>query len=374
MDFKKAIIDLFRNTISSAIGSMIWNVVSVLVLIIVGWVMIEGGNVLTKCVPELYLLVPIVICMIICLGVLIHSHKKIKSQQRVFVISCSFTTNPFFAELIRSLLAKIESQHFIPEIRFSLKDFQISEISRHIDFVGKNKDLYIGGFIIHAESDAYTDICRKFAKNFGKPVVFLDSCKSENKESFPKNASFIGYDGEEIGRIAAGHVISVLQQNEIRTPEIMVIAGKLQTQRQACFIEAINRSYHDAHITTYDSCDFNRKSAETLVRDNLESKLEGNEPMWDVIFCTNDEMALGTWQAIKKLNNDKLSNIAIVGVDAIDEAKEKVDGGDINFINTIIQNPEALAEEGINEFVRRIHKDTPQRIICLEPKLYKNRI
>jgi ribose transport system substrate-binding protein len=300
--------------------------------------------------------------------------KSFLSQKRVFIISSAITSAPFFAELVNHLTYKLEALGFIPEIKLPHEDFSINEINRHIDFVKKNKDYYVGGFFIHSEPERNFENYKSFSNIFDKPLIFLDVKKSELYKSFPNNCSFLGFDNSRTGVIAAEYTIKVLQKHNINNPQIFIIASKLQSDRQNNFKLTIEKQFTNRTIEINELGDFNRRKAYKIIYEELKSKIENKLPIWDVIFCTNDEMALGALHAIYDINTKKLNQIILIGVDGIEEAKNEIDKNDFLFLNTVDQNPKSLAEDGIAIFTNKFNGVSTLKSQYLEPHIYRRRV
>ena len=68
-----------------------------------------------------------------------------------------------------------------------------------------------------------------------------------------------------------------------------------------------------------------------------------------VVFCTNDEMALGAVDAVQKLSaaGEDPGELVIVGVDGTREAIATIDSGGTRFRSTIVQDSRRVAETAI---------------------------
>lgn len=82
-------------------------------------------------------------------------------------------------------------------------------------------------------------------------------------------------------------------------------------------------------------------------------------------------MALGALNAIQDLNSDLLSDIKIIWVDGIESAKNQIDKNEKFFINTVNQNPQIIAETGVNTLTKKLRKENTKKIILIEPEMYK---
>jgi len=229
---------------------------------------------------------------------------------------------------------------------------------------------YSAGVFIHAEPDKHYERFHNFSTKFNKPLLFLDCQRSDLYKTFNSKCSFIGYDNSVTGKIAADTATKLLKRKEVISPKILVIASKLQSERQNNFASCIQNKISNCDLTIDDSGEFNRIISHRKVLDNLKNKLKNNEKIWDLIFCTNDEMALGALSAIKELNNKILNNIIILGCDGIEEAKTIINKKNKHFVNTVDQNPRLLSNVGVEILFKEINNHEVGKEIYLTPKMY----
>ena len=296
--------------------------------------------------------------------------KKLTANKRVFIISSAFTSTPFFSELIKDIIHSIESQGYEPIVKLPFEDFNIIDMNKHVEKLYNDVNSYSAGIFIHAEPDKHYDRFHNFSKKFNKPLLFLDCHKNDLYKTFDSKCSFIGYDNSVTGKIASDTATILLKKKEIVSPKILVIASKLQSERQSNFASCIQSKFPNCDLTIDDSGEFNRKISHRIVLDNLKNKLKHSENIWDLIFCTNDEMALGVLSAIKELNNKLLNNIIVLGCDGIEEAKTIIDKKNKHFVNTVDQNPKLLSNVGVEILFKKIHNHDVEKEIYLTPKMY----
>jgi len=323
-----------------------------------------------KPIPFWVLILVFVIFLIFTLAWISIFKKKLSVNKRIFIISSAFTSTSFFSELIKEIIQSIESQGYEPVIKLPIEDFNIIEMNKHVDKLYNDIDSYSAGIFIHAEPDKHHERFRNFSNKFNKPLVFLDCHKNDLYKSFDDKCSFIGYENSITGEIASDTAIDLLKRKEIDAPKILVIASKLQSERQHNFVACIKSKLQNSEITIDDSGEFNRKIAHRIAIENLKNKLKNNIRIWDLIFCTNDEMALGVVSAIKEINNKALNNIIILGCDGIEEAKTIIDKKNKHFINTVDQNPKLLSKVGVEILFKRIKNQSAEKEFYLVPRMY----
>ncbi len=295
-------------------------------------------------------------------------------SRRVFIVSSALPQAPFFSELIRDLIYRLESARFTPDLKLPQKDFHLAEIDRYIDLVSANMEEYLGGIVIHSAPERNLEKYKSFALRFGRPLVFLDAQQHDEFASFSDNCSFIGYDNSVTGVLAARFSSDFLRRNGIEEPKVLVLASKLQSTRQTNYSDTLMSHFGNAEIVTNEHGNFERRSGYKIVYDDLTTRLINSNKIWDIIFCTNDEMAIGASNAIKDLSVDRLKRIVVIGVDGIEEAKSAIEGGNDPLINTVDQNPGRLSEVAVKNFSNLLAGLENNKVRYLEPKMYISKL
>ncbi|MCG3165610.1 MAG: HTH-type transcriptional repressor PurR [Bacteroidia bacterium] len=321
-------------------------------------------------VPIWVLIITILILILIGAFWITLIKKRLTANKRIFIISSAFTSTPFFSELIKDIIHAIETQGYEPIVKLPIDDFNIIDMNKHIEKLYNDVNSYSAGIFIHAEPDKHYERFQSFSNKFKKPLLFLDCHKNDLYKTFDNNCSFIGFDNSVIGKIASDTAISILIKKQITAPKILIIASKLQSERQNNFASFIRLKFPNCELTIDDSGEFNRKISHRIILENLKAKIKNNEKIWDLIFCTNDEMAIGTLTAIKEINNKLLSNIIVLGCDGIEEAKAIIDKKNKNFINTVDQSPKLLSDFGVEMLFKKIKNHDVSKEVYLLPKMY----
>jgi DNA-binding LacI/PurR family transcriptional regulator len=298
------------------------------------------------------------------------SKQKYIRKRKIFVITSSFTTAPFYTELIKNIIYKLESNNYDIDLKIPQEDFIFSEIEKHLNNLSKFTDYYEGGIIIHSDIDENFSVLQKFAKKFKKPIVFVDSKNTSLVNDFTDNCSFVGFNNEKTGNLAADYCGKLLRKRNIDTPKVLVLASKQQTKRQENFISKMNKSFTSIEIEINDNVGFDRRRSYKTVYEKLKELRLNKEKVFDLVFATNDEMAIGCIQAISDVGTKEANNIQIIGVDGIQEAKDMIDKNDILFMNTVNQSPKILAEESVQLLFRKLKNHNSLKIKMLNPEMY----
>lgn len=128
--------------------------------------------------------------------------------------------------------------------------------------------------------------------------------------------SFVTSDNKSIGKMAGEYIASLLQEGD----EVAIIEGKAgaisgEDRRDGC-----TEAFEEAGLVIVDSqpADWDKTKAYDLAT-NLMNKNENLK----AIYCCNDTMAMGAYQAVADSGRD----IAVVGTDGNSDAIESVKAG-----------------------------------------------
>ncbi|MFM1913533.1 MAG: hypothetical protein RIR51_1376 [Bacteroidota bacterium] len=104
--------------------------------------------------------------------------------------------------------------------------------------------------------------------------------------------------------------------------EIMGVAGDNNTYARSNGFHSVVDQYPDLHLLAQQPGDFDRNKSLNV----MESLLQANQDI-QAVFCGNDAMAMGAYQAIKSAG--LLNKIKIFGFDGTEEVIQKIKEGEI---------------------------------------------
>jgi signal transduction histidine kinase/AraC-like DNA-binding protein len=192
---------------------------------------------------------------------------------------------------------------FHDNIQFIYKDAD-GNSRKQIEQVKELIDQKINLLIISPnEANPLTPIVKEVYDN-GTPVIVID-----RKISSASYTAYLGADNYQIGYMAGDYAASLLN----RKGNIIEISGlpgsSPAMERTNGFADAINK-YPSLKIINEISGDWVKpKAYEGLLK--LSEELKST----DLIFAQNDVMAVGTFEALKSLNQDEPKKI--IGIDAL---------------------------------------------------------
>lgn len=162
------------------------------------------------------------------------------------------------------------------------------------------------------------------AKDAGIPVVLLDRMVAEDDDMF---YTYIGSDfvweGERMAEIVVEET-----GGKARIAELQGTPGADPTIDRKKGFENIINQYPDMNIILSQTGDFNR----TKGKEVMEAFMKAEGDNIDVVYCHNDDMAIGAIQAIREYGLEPGQDILIYSIDGIKDAFQAMVDGDLNAV------------------------------------------
>ncbi len=190
---------------------------------------------------------------------------------------------------------KMKNQNQIDDIRDSLMPMDIRVL-----MVSPN------------ESEALTEVVNEVYKK-GIPVILID-----RKTADTNYTCFIGASNFLIGSYAADFV----NDNAKDGATILEIFGSkgasATLDRSGGFNTRLNESYPKRNFQHIGKlyCNFNKQQAHSAMVQYLDEHRDDPKPCPDVVYCHNDDMAIGASHAITEFGYD-VDNVLIIGIDGV---------------------------------------------------------
>lgn len=271
---------------------------------------------------------------------------KQKDQERPKIaVVISTLNNPWFVVLAES------ASQYAKELGYETKifDSQNNPATESDNF----ESLISSGYdaILFNPTDADGSISNILkAKEAGVPVFCMDREVNDNDASTSQILSD-NYSGcVEIG---IEFVKSLKERGKY--VEIIGLVGDNNTWARSGGFHSVVDRFPDLKMVAQQSGDFDRNKAMEV----LETIMQAHQDI-DAVFCGNDAMALGAYQAL--LSAGKADKVKIFGFDGADEVVEKIADGKI--VATGMQYPKIMAKtaakyadeyfNGKREFPQRI--------------------
>jgi len=239
--------------------------------------------------------------------------------------------NPFFAAMNDGVKAAATDNGAKVQVQAatSLTDTS-GQASKLEALIGQN----LGCYVVNPISQ--TNLVQPLARvPDGTPVVNIDSPVGANaaKQAGLDISTYIGTDN-----VAAGGMAADTMADLVKSGKVGVIGGISGDATSNARVEGFTKGAQGFTALQTVAGDWDRSkalnAAEDLMRANPDIK---------GFFAANDQMALGIAQAVK--NAGKKGQIAIVGVDGIEDALAAVKSGDISA--TVSQYPYTIGQLGV---------------------------
>lgn len=189
----------------------------------------------------------------------------------------------------------------------------------------------------------------KSANQANIPVICLGI------ESEGGDYTFVGCQNRDAGVMQAEYMAEKLPENA----KVLYLSGTPglyhSVERHDGFYETMKEKRSDVELVAEMTGEYTRDKAQKVVEDWCQSY-----DQFDAIVCANDQMALGAVEALKAAG--RLDGVLIAGIDATDEAMQKIKSGEMAI--SIRQSADALAKN-CYETIQKIQKgeDPGERVI-----------
>ena len=208
------------------------------------------------------------------------------------------------------------------------KNDQAEQTNQIDGFIADNVDVMI---LTLVQSPSAATVVQK-ADAAGIPVVFINREPSEEDMKLSDKICYVGADARQSGTFQ-GEIIAETENhgdfNGNGVVDYVMIMGDPENVDAKYRTEFSIKALEDAGLKTNELYkqrgDWDQTKGQELAATALTQF--GNDV--DVIFCNNDAMALGAYQAIVDAGRTVGEDIYLVGVDALDEVQEMVKEGKV---------------------------------------------
>jgi len=279
-----------------------------------------------------------------CMIFLFNACSKKEEKQKVAVI-ISTLNNPWFVILAQSAAADAESFGYEARIFDSQNNTALE--SDHFENVIASGY----GAILFNPTDADGSISNVAkAKAAGIPVFCMD--REVNDVNAP--TSQILSDSYS-GCVTLGKVFVQELNKKGKYAELLGLVGDNNTWSRSTGFHSVVDNYPDLKMVSQQPADFDRNKAMEVMETILQA-----HPDIDGVFCGNDAMAMGAYQAL--LASGSADKIKVFGFDGADEVVTLIHEGKI--VATGMQFPKVMAKTAA-EFADQYFKgkrDFPKKI------------
>ena len=208
------------------------------------------------------------------------------------------------------------------------KNDQAEQTNQIDGFIADNVDVMILNLV---QSTSAATVVQK-ADAAGIPVVFINREPSEEDMKLSDKICYVGADARQSGTFQGGIIAETENHGDFNgngVVDYVMIMGDPENVDAKYRTEFSIKALEDAGLKTNELYkqrgDWDQTKGQELAATALTQF--GNDV--DVIFCNNDAMALGAYQAIVDAGRTVGEDIYLVGVDALDEVQEMVKEGKV---------------------------------------------
>ena len=267
------------------------------------------------------------------------------SAKQKMAVVVSTLNNPWFVVLAESAQGRAQELGYEVIIFDSQND--PAKEAEHFENVIASKY----GAILFNPTDADGSIANVAkAKAAGIPVFCIDREINSNDAAVSQLLS-----DNYSGCVAIGQYFVKQVGREGTYVELLGLVGDNNTWNRSRGFHSVVDRYPGLKMVAQQSADFDRAKAMEV----MEAMLQAN-PDIDAVFCGNDAMAMGAYQAL--LAAGKSKQVKVFGFDGADDVVKLIAEGKIEA--TGMQFPKVMAQkaaEGADEYLRG-KRDFPQKI------------
>ncbi len=272
------------------------------------------------------------------------SKEKAQAAKKIAVV-ISTLNNPWFVVLGDTAKERAEQLGYEATVFDSQND--TAKESDHFD------NIIAGGYeaILFNPTDADGSIANvKKAKEAGVPTFCIDREINSNDVAVTQILS-----DNYAGCVELGQYFVKKTNGKGRYVELLGILGDNNTWNRSKGFHSVVDNYPELKMVAQQTAEFDRTKAMEV----LESILQAN-PDIDAVFCCNDAMAMGAYQALVAAG--KADEVMVFGFDGARDVIDSIRDGKI--IATGMQFPKRMARmaaEHVDEYIRG-KRDFPQKV------------
>ena len=291
----------------------------------------------------LYVVIGVIVVALAAVAVFLNVSNKVTVG-----LSISTLNNPFFVDLRDGAQEKADELGY-KLIVFDANDESSKQLSQVEDLISRKVD----SSIINSTDSSTVGDAIELANEAGIPVITVDRSAASGEV-----VTHIASDNVAGGKMAGEYLLSVVGENA-KVVELEGIPGASATiDRGTGFHQAVDGKLN---VVAKQTANFNRDQGLSV----MENILQANKDIKG-IFAHNDEMALGAIAALEAAN---ITDVVVVGFDAIDDAKDAVEAG--TMAATVAQQPKLMGSLSVEYAKKVLDKEKVDEYIPVNLSLVK---
>ena len=289
-----------------------------------------------------------------------------KERKKVILITSARPSGYFFSSVVSSLAVRLDSHGYDLVLKVPKGDYIEGDQVTLFERFRNQRKTFEGLVLIPVPGDEMQDNVVAFRRADPKyPFVIFDV--HFDQKPFDRYGVKHPYtmmsQNEEGGQIAASEiVIPYLEKRNIKAPLVGIIPGNYESGRERAFTDVITGQYGGKALIWGRKRDFDFKGGLEEAKRLLEERLDSNLDLFDVLFCANDEMAIGArsamvrlWRQVPELSKkDAITHVKIVGFDGIVEMKTFINDQEKCILGTVDVLIGKQIEALFHEFLRQL--------------------
>lgn len=278
-----------------------------------------------------------------------------KSQSGKIAVVISTLNNPWFVVLGESAAQRARELGYETQI-FDSQNNSAKEAEHFDNIIAMNYDA-----VLFNPTDADGSVLNvKRAKEAGIPTFCMD------REINSKDAAVTQLLSDNFtGCVELGQYFVKQMNKKGNYVEILGLVGDNNTWNRSSGFHSVVDEFPGLKMVVQQSADFDRNKA----MDVMETVMQAH-PDIDAVFCGNDAMAMGAYQAV--LASGKAEKIKVFGFDGADDALRGIAAGKI--AATVMQFPVMMSRtsaELADQYIkgkRDFNSKTPVEVILVTPE------
>ena len=208
----------------------------------------------------------------------------------------------------------------------------------------------VDALIINPVMTSAADQIISTVKNAGIPTVLINREPTAEQMAVYDKLVYVGCDAAQSGTFQGELILETPNQGDIngdgKISYIMVqgdpenIDAQLRTEYSVKALTDAGKEVEELNLTRGD---WMRERGQEIVANDLAQFGDQVE----VVFCNNDDMAIGALQAIQSAGRKVNEDIYLVGVDALDAALNEVSNG--NMTGTVLNDAVGQATAAVEQ-------------------------
>lgn len=296
----------------------------------------------------------LVILLIMILGLDGCNHSVEKKRTHKMAVVISTLNNPWFVVLAESAAGRARELGYEAQI-FDSQNNPAREAEHFDNIIAMNYDA-----ILFNPTDADGSVLNvKRAKKAGIPTFCMD------REINSRDAAVTQLLSDSFtGCVKLGQYFVRQMNRKGNYVEILGLVGDNNTWNRSKGFHSVVDEFPDLKMVAQQSADFDRNKA----MDVMETIMQAN-PNINAVFCGNDAMALGAYQAV--LAAGKTGKIKVFGFDGSKDALDAIATNKISA--TVMQFPVMMARKSADladEYLKGKHDfdtKTPVEVVLVTP-------